>query len=478
MRSIDRAQRRGATERGGDIFCRTIAPTMIDKPHSTREFTMLLVLVGARGAGKTTLAKTLHGAGITVLKPTTTRAPRFPGEDEYDFVNRWTDSKYAWKIGSGPFYGMRKSEVDKAASQTCVTVFDPIHLNVFESVRRSLGTETMTIGLNTIADLNEQHARVNNDPKRLMNQDEFDEVLKIVSECDVVLSGKESVVSEAMESLVKLISGRGGVVTKSYLTPLMKAGALLTGADISRIQSASYDLRVGKEILCQGNLIELSPTNPRFEIPPYSYAIVSALEYASLPPCVIGRFDLKVSFFFEGVILSNGPQVDPGYKGALFCMLYNGSGQPKLLTLGKHFATIDFTTTTSVTEGYKQKYQLKQKMDQFLTDSAATGSGGEIVGLIDRKIGHVDQKVRNIQFNFWAITAAFLTLAVAAPALTIPIAWIEIDKLRTERLAMEEAQKKASDMLLAAAKERSDLKSLIQPGIRRQQEHPASTAPK
>lgn len=439
---------------------------------------MLIVLVGARGAGKTTLAKTLNNAGITALKPTTTRAPRFPGEDEYDFVTRWTEARYAWKIGSNPFYGMRKTEVNKAVSQTCITVFDPIHLNVFESVRGSLGTETMTIGLNTIADLNEQHARVNNDPRRVMNQNQFDEVLKIVSECDVVLSGDEVVVAAAMESLVKLINGRGGVVTKDYLKPLMRAGVLLTGADTSNIQSASYDLRVGAEVLCQGNSIELSSSNPRFEIPPYSYAIVSALEYASLPPCVIGRFDLKVSFFFEGVILSNGPQVDPGYKGALFCMLYNGSGQPKLLTLGKHFATIDFTTTTSVTEGYKQKYQLKQKMDQFLTDSAATGSGGEIVGLIDRKIGQVDQKVKNIQFNFWAITAAFLTLAVAAPALTIPIAWIEIDKLRAERLAMEEAQKKASNMLAVAAKERSDFKFLMQQRIRGRQEHPVGSSAK
>lgn len=423
---------------------------------------MLIVLVGARGAGKTTLLEKLKAQNIETLQPSTTRAPRFEGEVEYDFVNSWKSSSYAWRIDFDDVtYGMRKSELGKANSRTCVTVFEPLNLQVFENVRRSLGTETMTIGLNTIVDLQEQHRRVDMDAKRTMTEGQFEQVQRIVSECDVVLSGDADTVATAIGSLVKLVTGRGGVVTKNHLTPLMQAGALLTGAEISKIQSASYDLRIGPEILCRGELIELTEANPRFRIPPYSYAIVSSLEHASLPPCVIGRFDLKVSFFFEGIILSNGPQVDPGYKGALFCMLYNGSGQEKLLTLGRHFATIDFTTTTNVTEGYKQKYQLKQRMGQFLTDSAVTGRGGAIVELVDDKVQIVDQKVSKIQSNFWTVAAAFLGLGVIAPTLIVPIAWTEIDRLRTERIAMEEAQRKSGALLDVIQKEREKATELV-----------------
>lgn len=422
---------------------------------------MLIVLVGARGAGKTTLLEKLKERDVEVLQPTTTRQPRFEGEAEYEFVTSWAAARHAWRIEVGEAsYGMRKSELKKAKDRACVTVFEPLNLNVFEDVRQSLGIETMTIGLSTIDNIDEQHRRVEGDPKRLMDDAQFKRVQKIVAECDVVLSGDADTVAAAVGSLVDLVAGRGGVVTRNHLVPLMSAGALLTGAEISKIQSASYDLRIGPEILFQGQVIELTDANPRFTIPPYSYAIVSALEHASLPPCVVGRFDLKVSLFFEGIILSNGPQVDPGYKGALFCMLYNGSGQEKLLTLGRHFATIDFTTTTNVTEGYKQKYQLKQRMGQFLTDNAATSRGGAIVQLVDQKIDVVDQKVSKMSSNFWTVAGVCFALAVVAPTLVIPIAWIEIDKFRAERLALEDANRDATRILVEVRREQAELKRL------------------
>jgi deoxycytidine triphosphate deaminase/adenylate kinase family enzyme len=427
---------------------------------------MLIVLVGARGAGKTTLLDTVRKHHVEVLQPSTTRDRREGEGNEYDFVKQWAASRYAWSIPVGEdTYGMRRSELAKAESKTCVTVFEPLNLHVFEALRRSLGFETITVGLSTIHDLSEQHRRVGNNPERSMTEAELARVTAIVSESDVVLTGDAETVANAMLSLIKLVAKPGGVVTKDHLVPLIRAGAFLTGAELANIRSASYDLRIGREILFQGKVVELTEANPRFEIPPYSYAVVGALENASLPPCVVGRFDLKVSFFFEGIILSNGPQVDPGYKGALFCMLYNGSGQSKLLTLGRHFATIDFTTTTSVTEGYKQKYQLKQRMGQFLTDSAVTGRGGAIVDLVEERVSIVDGKVKTIQRSFWAIAAAFIGMAVLAPALTIPVAWIEIDKLRAERLALDEAQKKTAELLKAAASDRAEAKRLLQQSI-------------
>lgn len=427
---------------------------------------MLIVLVGARGAGKTTLQNTVSQRGVEILQPSTTRAPRFEGETEYDFVNSWQNTTYAWSIPVGDdTYGMRRSELAKAEDRTCITVFEPLNLEVFEQKRRALGIETMTVGLATIADLAEQHRRVKADAKRTMSQADLDRVSKIVSECDVVLGGDADTVAEALLSLVRLAEGRGGIVTRDHLLPLMRAGAMLTDSEEPNIRSASYDLRVGSEILFQGKVITLSPVEPRFEIPPYTYAIVSALEQASMPPFVIGRFDLKVSSFFEGLILSNGPQVDPGYKGALFCMLYNGSGRPRLLTLGKHFATIDFTTTTNVTEGYRQQYQLKRRMGQFLTDESVTGRGGAIVDVIDDKIAVVHKEVEKLSTSFWAIVAVVVALFVVIPAIVIPVAWIEIGYIHTERLAIEDAQRKFSEQLQEAKQEREQaLRLLTQAG--------------
>ena len=416
---------------------------------------MLIVLVGARGAGKSTLQDALRAGETVVLKPSTTRAPRFLNDVEYDFVTHWDDPLYAWRISVGSdTYGMRRSELDRAKSDTCVTVFEPLSLGVFDALRHTLGLVTMTVGLNTIADLTEQRQRVGDDPKRVLDAASFARASKVVSECDIVLQGNAHTVLSAVNTMIRLLRSRGGIVTKEFLTPLIAAGAMLKEAELSNIQSASYDLRVGREILCQGKVLQLSDSDPHFKIPPYSYAIVSALERASLPPFVAGRFDLKVSLFFEGVILSNGPQIDPGYKGALFCMLYNGSGRPKLLTLGSHFATIDFTTTTSVTDGYRAQYQLREKLSQFASSEAVTGQGDGITEFIDQKVKRVRRSLRKFKVTFWILLPVAAAIFLLIPALVVPVLWTELTILHNDKIAIDDAKAQIAEELKAAKENR------------------------
>jgi deoxycytidine triphosphate deaminase len=376
---------------------------------------MLIVLVGVRGAGKTTLLEGLK-PGVTVLKPTTTRAKRSTADTEYQFVTTWDANKYVWGIPVGlNTYGMRITELAKAQRRVCATVFEPMQIARFEAARASFAFESFTVGLDTITDLAEQHARVGNNPSRIMSQEDFGKATEAVRHCDVVLRGNAATVEEALKVYLEILAGKGGLIVKDQITRLIAASTLLEDADPKNAQPASYDLRLGDHLWCGGQLIELTDQEPRFSIPPYSYAIVSALEIASLPPFLVGRFDLRVGYFFEGIILSNGPQVDPGYKGALFCMLYNGSGRPKLLKRAGHFATIDFTTTQRIAESYKEKNQFKHQIDSFMSDDALTAHGGAIVQLIDTKIAMVSRKVKGITNSFWGIAAACLAITVATP---------------------------------------------------------------
>jgi ribose 1,5-bisphosphokinase PhnN len=164
---------------------------------------MLLVLVGARGAGKTTLLETLRQEGVKILKPSTTRKPRYPSEEEYDFVDEWRDELYAWAIPvKMDTYGMRHSELDRVRDGVSVTVFEPLNLSVFEAVRDSLACTSLTVGLATIADVAEQRQRVAGDPQRLMDEATFERVEAIVLACDVVLTGDAEAVAAAMRNLV------------------------------------------------------------------------------------------------------------------------------------------------------------------------------------------------------------------------------------------------------------------------------------
>jgi deoxycytidine triphosphate deaminase len=410
------------------------------------------VLVGVRGAGKTTLLKRLSAEGhVTILRPSTTRLPRPDEADEYDFESDWGHTSLAWDISLGDHsYGMPKSELEKAKSQVCATVFEPSQLTTFETLRDDLEFPSVTVGLDTVPDVAEQAFRVSDDPERLMRPEQFAAAREVVTRCDIALSGNESVVTTAFLKILELIGSRGGILTKGDILPLIEASTLLKGGHPDQVQSASYDLRVGPQAWCQGSVIRLTEEKSFFQIPPYSYAIVSALERAALPPVVIARFDLKVGYFFDGIILSNGPQVDPGYKGALFCMLYNGSGKAKTIRLGNHFATIDFSTTRRVTRVYRQQHQFEDRLERFMREEALTSPGGAIVELIEEKISGVSRRIDNLTTNFWAIAAACIAVFVIAPTILVPIYWSQQERWEQSIDKVEENVRKMEQLLIQA----------------------------
>ena len=223
-----------------------------------------------------------------------------------------------------------------------VTVFHPGNVAELKRFRANTKLETVTVGLDTIDTLETQGVRSRGEPSRLVNPDELAEDISVVRKCDVVFSGNMRTVGDAVLAVCRLLGSQGGLVDGVTIRSFVDGGALLSRADVDNIQSASYDLRLGRQAWCQGNFIELDEKNPSLKIPPYSYAIVTAEEEACVPRFVAGSYDLTVSRFMDGVILSNGPQVDPGYRGSLFCTLFNGSDVARGVTIGKHFATIQF----------------------------------------------------------------------------------------------------------------------------------------
>jgi hypothetical protein len=70
-----------------------------------------------------------------------------------------------------------------------------------------------------------------------------------------------------------------------------------------------------------------------------------------LPFYVVGRFNVRVSWVYNGVLLGTGPQVDPGFSGCLSCPLYNLTDLDIIIKRDEDFATIDFEKTTTFLEG-------------------------------------------------------------------------------------------------------------------------------
>ena len=112
------------------------------------------------------------------------------------------------------------------------------------------------------------------------------------------------------------------------------------------LKYASYDLRLGEEYIKEGKFGRLDEEkNPYLEIPEHDVVVVSTYEDINMPTTLTGRFGLRLSFAMKGLILNNEPQIDPGYRGKLFCILYNLSDQPVIVRYLEPFATIEFQGT-------------------------------------------------------------------------------------------------------------------------------------
>lgn len=131
------------------------------------------------------------------------------------------------------------------------------------------------------------------------------------------------------------------------------------------LQAASYDLTLGSECRVGGKPIILNEKNKYLEIDPYQVAVVSTAEKLCIPRFLIGRWNLRVKYAYEGLLWVGGPQVDPGYGGHLYAPIYNMSNRKVILEWGAPFATIDFVRTTKFTKD-AEPFKFKSKRDDTL----------------------------------------------------------------------------------------------------------------
>ena len=97
-------------------------------------------------------------------------------------------------------------------------------------------------------------------------------------------------------------------------------------------------------------------------IPPYGSAFVQLNETVDTYTVakekgllVVGRFDLKLSNVHQGLISQQATQVEPCYKGKLFCFIHNLSNQCIQLKYGQKMATIEFSYVSCFCNGQKRR---------------------------------------------------------------------------------------------------------------------------
>lgn len=199
---------------------------------------------------------------------------------------------------------------------------------------------------------------------------------------------------------------QGGALSQKMIASMIDCGVLLRNADPEMINGASYDLRLGDEYYYDGKIQKLSDEKPFLTIEPYDYAIVSCKETAWIPRDVIAKFGLTVGLFCQGVILSNGPQIDPGFRGTLFCLLFNTSNRAVHLKRGKHYATIEFNKLIGYAKPYEGKYQGKERIIEYIPENALHGAINEL----KKEVEHLKTESRIMQNIYLGVAALMFAI--------------------------------------------------------------------
>ena len=387
-----------------------------------------VVITGLSGSGKSTVVAELCKSGPTFahVRAVTTRALR-PDDaaGAYDYISseQYEKVKAAGEFVvtasySGQKYAIRRSDVEavKNSGKIPVLTITPDSVDqLVDPQDRKLG-KNLPAYLSVFIDAPDElldvrlKARPSPADSQIVAQRSIDR--EYSSHCHY------SIFNNDLESTVNLIqsmwaaSDIGGVVPDRVMRLMLKCGMLLENSSPENVQGASYDLSLGDEYFYAGSIRRLSDSEPILMIEPYDYAIVTSHELSNLPRDVCARFDLSIGLFCQGIILSNGPQVDPGFRGPLFCLLFNTSSSPVLLKRRHHYATIEFHKLLEPTYQYKGVYQAKSLL-HYLPTNASRGAINEL----KKELEQVRKESLNLQSATWAILA--LMLALIAVWLTV-----------------------------------------------------------
>ena len=222
-----------------------------------------------------------------------------------------------------------------------------------------------------------------------------------------------------------------GILLGDEITYYAQNHKLISPFDPENIKPASYELTVGDEVMMGGKYRHLgnSTEESGVRIKPFDVAVIKTEETLNLPRFLIGRWNIRVRWAYEGLLWVGGPQVDPGYAGHLFCPIYNLSNKEVLIRRGDPIAVIDFVKTTrfNVSEPQDSKLRYQRPPSRVILEdykvedfrSALLDQANEIPK-IKKDLKEGISELRNRVDIFTSLVFIVLTILIAA--ITLPYA--------------------------------------------------------
>ncbi|HVR47704.1 MAG TPA: hypothetical protein VMT95_13825 [Candidatus Binatia bacterium] len=212
-----------------------------------------------------------------------------------------------------------------------------------------------------------------------------------------------------------------GVLLSDQIKLHCKLYGLIDPLDEAQLKPAAYELRIGRLCSIGGQKRVLSDDESEeaeFTIDPFEVAVIETLERLNMPRYLIARWNVRVRWAYEGLLWVGGPQVDPGYRGHLFCPIYNLSNKPVTLRYREAIASIDFVPTTEFHENSSRPYDAPRQRKRIIFDDYPRLQSG-LATLVKEKVGQFEVSLRSLQIQFTQYSViTFAALAILVTALT------------------------------------------------------------
>ena len=212
-----------------------------------------------------------------------------------------------------------------------------------------------------------------------------------------------------------------GVLLSDRIEAYVREYRLIDPFDRAKLKPAAYELSVGETFTINGETRRLDPTGiESIVIPPFGVVIVQTLERLNMPNSLIARWNIRVTWAYQGLLWVGGAQVDPGFCGFLFCPLYNLSDQDVILHYGEPIAQIDFVTTTAPIRAKSKEYGRPADRHRLLIDDYNPHLKSALIELATKRLKSAEEKVQRNEVRFDSATAVtFGTLAILFAAIVL-----------------------------------------------------------
>jgi deoxycytidine triphosphate deaminase len=196
-------------------------------------------------------------------------------------------------------------------------------------------------------------------------------------------------------------SPAGAVLLSDQIHFLADKVGLIEPFDEKYLRPAAYDVRVGSCYYVDDVPKDLTKESNEIEIPPNGLVYIKTAEKFNLPYYLVARYSLRVHQVYRGLLIDNGLHIDPGYCGRIWIPVHNFTMQPRILSQGDEFISVEFNRTTPL-PGTVNAIESEEELVARGIRNELKGTNGRVVKVFYKNLERYQR--RNEDFTprlFW-----------------------------------------------------------------------------